>query len=52
MPPFSLVFAPADLADPPSSLNNALLPLAQVQVPSFGAVLEPRYIIRARALDQ
>ena len=34
-----------------AGLRNAPLPLAQVQTHSFGARLEPRYIVRAGTLD-
>src|SRR4029078_9152161 len=39
---------------PPLHCNgNAPLPLrAKLEVPGFGSMLEPRYIVRARPLDQ
>ena len=50
MPAFALPHAPAILSDYLLRLRNAPLPL--FRVPSFGAMLEPRYIIRAIAFDQ
>ena len=59
MPAFSLPYAPTALPNCLRRLRNAPLPvypegyqyiLADV-IPSFGAVLEPRYIIRATAFD-
>ena len=35
-----------------SQLENAPLPLLLPVIPSFGTMLEPRYVVGARALDQ
>ena len=50
-----ILTSPASTADLPSPLRrpkNALLPLRLREAHSFGGWLEPRYIIRARTLDQ
>ena len=53
MPAFSLLPAPVVLPDCLHRRQNAPLPLHSLLcVPGFGAVLQPRYIIRAKAFDQ
>jgi len=51
MPAFSLLHAPVNLPVGLLCLQNAPLPFVLRQIPSFGAMLEPRYIIRATAFD-
>ena len=53
MPAFSLLRAPRELAAA-ASLHEERSPTtpSEDEVHSFGGRLEPRYIIRARALDQ
>jgi hypothetical protein len=52
MPAFSLLLPPHVLAVVLPREQNAPLPLVLRQARSFGARLEPRYIIRAGAFDQ
>ena len=52
MPAFSLLRAPANLPVYLLRPQNAPLPYVFRLIPSFGGVLEPRYIIRATAFDQ
>ena len=53
MPAFSLPIAPRRLPPTLNRNGNAPLPLhAEREVRGFGSMLEPRYIVRARSLDQ
>ena len=57
IPAFALVFAPPVLAVwlpccTQRSPTNAALSLKRVAFHSFGTMLEPRYVVGARALDQ
>ena len=55
IPAFALVCAPPVLAIRLPGPHNAPLPYPPSQrgdIPSFGTMLEPRYVVGARALDQ
>ena len=53
IPAFALVHAPPVLAVGLLGLDNAPLPtLVTPGFPRFGLLLEPRYVVGARALDQ
>ena len=50
MPAFALPYTPANLPVHLRRIWNAPLPF--FRIPRFGAMLEPRYIVCAGALDQ
>ncbi len=54
IPAFALVCAPPVLAIRLPGTHNAPLPCPPMRgdIPSFGTMLEPRYVVGARALDQ
>jgi hypothetical protein len=53
IPAFSLLVAPPVLAVWLLCVQNAPLPyLAELDIHGFGEILEPRYVLGARALDQ
>jgi hypothetical protein len=52
MPTFSLDPGPRLVTQPLRSKIDAPLPLHLREVRGFGSGLEPRYIVRARPLDQ
>jgi hypothetical protein len=52
IPAFALVCAPPVLAVRLPCPHNAPLPCPVKDIPSFGTMLEPRYVVGARALDQ